>query len=119
MEKKITKRDNFNEIIKIATEIGRTDLVEFATHEIELLDKKKASDTKTKNQVENEGIKNTIIQTLGTLDKLSSIPEIQSANKELGELSNQKMSSLLTQLVNSEILVKEYVKKKAYFKLND
>lgn len=119
MEKKITKKDNFNEIIKIATEIGRTDLVEFAKHEIALLDKKKASDTKSKNQVENEGIKNTIIQTLGTLGKLSSIPEIQSANEELGKLSNQKISSLLTQLVNSEILVKEYVKKKAYFKLND
>ena len=119
MEKKITKRDNFNEIIKIATEIGRTDLVEFAKHEIELLDKKKSSDTKSKNQVENESIKNTIIQTLGTLGKLSNIPEIQSANEELGKLSNQKISSLLTQLVNSEILVKEYVKKKAYFKLND
>ena len=119
MEKKITKRDNFNEIIKIATEMGRPDLVEFATHEIALLDKKKASDTKSKNQVEIEGIKNTIIQTLGTLDKLSSIPEIQSANEEVGKWSNQKISSLLTQLVNSEILVKEYVKKKAYFKLND
>ena len=119
MEKKITKRDNFNEIIKIATEIGRTDLVEFAKHEIELLDKKKSSDTKTKNQIENEGIRNVIVETLRTAGKLLNIPEIQSANKELGELSNQKITSLLTQLVNSKIIVKEYVKKKAYFKLND
>ena len=119
MEKKITKRDNFNEIIKIATELGRTDLVEFAKHEIELLDKKKSSDTKTKNQVENDNLKNVIVETLGTLGKASNIPEIQSANKELGELSNQKITSLLTQLVNSKTIVKEYVKKKAYFKLND
>ena len=50
MEKKITKRDNFNEIIKIATELNRKDLVEFATHEIELLDRKKSTDTKSKTQ---------------------------------------------------------------------
>ena len=55
--KKITKKDNFNEIIKVATELGRTDLVEFATKEIALLEKKSANKAPTKTQVANESFK--------------------------------------------------------------
>lgn len=115
MEKKITKRDNFNEIIKIATELNRKDLVEFATHEIELLDRKKSTDTKTKVQVENEGLKNVIVDTLTELGKFVTITELQNANTELATLSNQKISALLKQLVDTEIVKKQIDKKKAYF----
>lgn len=116
MEKRITKRDNFNEIIKIATEIGRTDLVEFANHEIELLDKKKSSDTKTKNQVANDGIMGIIVDTLvANKGTKMTITDIQSANTDLSELSNQKMSALLKKLVDNETISKVIDKKKAYF----
>ena len=115
MEKKITKRDNFNEIIKIATELNRKDLIEFATHEIELLDRKKSNDTKTKVQVENEGLKNVIVDTLTELNKFVTITELQNANTELATLSNQKISALLKQLVDTEVVKKQIDKKKAYF----
>lgn len=42
-EKKITKRDNFNEIIEILEDADRQDLIDVMKHEIELLDKKAAS----------------------------------------------------------------------------
>jgi hypothetical protein len=115
MEKKITKRDNFNEIIKIATELNRKDLIEFATHEIELLDRKKSNDTKTKVQVENEGLKNVIVDTLTELGKFVTITELQNANEELAQLSNQKISALLKQLFDNKVINKKVEKKKAYF----
>ena len=115
MEKKITKRDNYNEIIKIATELNRKDLVEFAEHEIELLDKKKANDTKTKTQVENEILKTEIVATLTNLAKFATINEIIEANEKFANLSNQKMSALLKQLVDTNTITKVVVKKKALF----
>lgn len=114
-EVKKTKRVFYNEIVELGKELGRTDLVEFATHEIELLDKKKSSDTKSKNQIANEGIKEVIVNTLEDLGKFATISEIQSANTELSELSNQKISALLKQLVDSEVVKKQIDKKKAYF----
>ena len=39
--KKLTKKDYFKELKEIVTEIGRTDLVDFIDHEVELLSKKK------------------------------------------------------------------------------
>ena len=114
-EVKKTKRDFYNEIVEIAKNLGKEDLVEFATHEIELLDKKKSSDVKSKNQIANEGIKEVIVNTLEDLGKFATISEIQSANAELSELSNQKISALLKQLVDSEVVKKQIDKKKAYF----
>jgi uncharacterized protein YqeY len=117
MEKKITKRDNFNEIIKIATEIGRQDLVEFATKEIALLDKKKASGALNKNQIANEEIKKVIVDTLATFENGATIVEMQGANEDLGKLSNQKISALLKQLVDSGVITRTMVNKKATFKV--
>lgn len=117
MEKKITKRDNFNEIIKIATELGRQDLVAFATYEIELLDRKKANEKKTENQKANDKTLEVIVATLTDLAKASTITEIQNANAELAELSNQKISALLKKLVDTNVVEKTFDKRKAYFKL--
>jgi hypothetical protein len=67
----------------------------------------------TKTQVANEGIKETIMATLG--DEPMTISDIQDANEELAELSNQKVSALLSDLVNAGKVVRTVVKRKAYF----
>lgn len=115
MEKKITKKDMFKEVIALATENGRQDIVDFANHEIELLDRKKSSDTKSKTQIENESTKKVIVKTLTELAKFVTITELQNANEELSQLSNQKISALLKQLVDTKVIKKEIDKKKAYF----
>jgi len=115
MEKKITKKDMFKEVIALATENGRQDIVDFANHEIELLDRKKSSDTKSKTQIENESIKKVIVETLTELAKFVTITELQNANEDLSQLSNQKISALLKQLVDTEVIKKQIDKKKAYF----
>ena len=42
MEKKVTKRENFEAIIAVLNEAGREDLAKVVAHEIELLDNKAA-----------------------------------------------------------------------------
>lgn len=113
MEKKITKRMVLDHIIE--NYANDTMVLEYAKHEIELLDNKKASNTKSKTQIENEGLKEVIVKTLTDLAKFVTITELQNANSELAELSNQKVSALLKQLVDSQVIRKEIDKKKAYF----
>lgn len=114
--KKLTKKDYFKELREMVEEIGRTDLVDFIDHEIELLTKKGSKSTPTKTQVENEAIKEKIVATLVELGKYATITEIQGANPELADLSNQKISALLKQLVDNGVVNKVIDKKKAYFK---
>lgn len=115
-EKKLTKRDVLNYMIKT---YGNDEMVvAYATHEIELLDRKASVKTPSKVQVENENIKGVILNVLTELAKPSTITEIQNANPELAVLSNQKMSALLTQLKNADKIVKTVDKKKAYFSIN-
>lgn len=78
-------------------------------------EKKNSAEKKpTATQVENEGIKNIILETLG--EKSMTISEIQKANAELGERSNQKISALLKQMIDNGSIVREEIKRKAYFK---
>ncbi len=112
--KKMTKKDYFNVIKGLVSD--RQDLVDFIDHEIELLSKKSSKTAPTKTQVENEKLKEKIVATLVELNKYATITEIQEANVELAELSNQKVSALLKQLVDTKIVEKMIDKKKAYFK---
>lgn len=112
--KKLTKKDYFNELKVLVAD--RQDLVDFIDHEIELLSKKSSRTTPTKTQVENEKIKEKIVTTLVELDKYATITDIQNANTELADLSNQKISALLKQLVDNKVIEKVIDKKKAYFK---
>ena len=117
MTKKITKRDRFNQLLAVAEVKENPALVEFIKHELELLEKKNSSDKKpTATQVANEGIKEVILDTLSA-DKGLTITEMQKANAELADLSNQKISALIRQLIADNLVVKEEIKRKAYFKL--
>ena len=78
-------------------------------------EKKNSAEKKpTATQIANEGIKGVILETLG--EKSMTITEMQKANSELAELSNQKISALIGQMVKSGSVVREEIKRKAYFK---
>ena len=113
MEKKITKR----QVLEYMLEKYSNDemVVAYANHEIELLDNKKVSRTLTKTQVANNELKEIIVNTLTDLAKKVTIKELQNADSQLAELSNQKISALLKQLVDTQVISKEIVKKVAYF----
>ena len=115
-EKKLIKKDYFYMLREIVISMERQDLVDFIDNEIELLNKKSSRTTLTQTQKENETLKEKIVSTLTELGKYATITEIQQTNPELADLSNQKMSALLKQLVDTKIVDKIIEKKKAYFK---
>jgi ribosome-binding ATPase YchF (GTP1/OBG family) len=115
MEKKMTKRDMFNDIIAIATELNRTDLVEFANHEIELLNKRAERNTLTKTQKENLELVEKVYEVIAALAKPVTITEIQATNEEFSTLSNQKISALLKKLVDAKRVIKVVEKNKSFY----
>ena len=118
--KKMTKKETINLLIDVL--MGNKEIedmqifVDFLVHERELLEKKSSKSSQTKTQKDNEIIKEKIVATLQELGKYSTITEIQNANAELSEYSNQKISALLKQLVDDKTIEKMIDKKKAYFK---
>ena len=114
---KVTKRMRFEQIKSLVSD--NEELVAFIDHEIELLNKKNSRTGKpTKTQVENEAIKNTIFNTLQATGKPMTVTQLL-ATEELNGLSNQKVSALLTQLRESNKVVRTVEKKVAYYSINE
>lgn len=112
--KKVTKRDNFLTIRGIAAELGRTDLVEFCDHEMELLNKKHAkSGTPTKAQLENELVKGRISSALASAAEPMRSTALAS---EVG-ISVQKCTALLSQMVKAGTVKRDEDKKVTTFTL--
>lgn len=110
MEKKITKRDNFNAIIEVLTDAGRKDLANVIKHEIELLDNKaaKAKATAAKKKVEGDALRDAVQAVL--TDELATIKEItEKVEFEGFDGSQAKVQYRLNALVNAGIAVKEQV----------
>ena len=116
MANKITKKEMFT-MIKAQVK-DNAEMVAFIDHEIELLDKKASSKKATKTQKANVGIKSTILAILEGA-KPMTVTEMQGASAELGELSNQKVSALVRQLVEAGEVVKTIDKKVSRFSLAD
>lgn len=104
----MTKKEMFTKIASVCA--NDNEIVDFCNHEIELLVKKNSykSTKPTKAQIENENLKNEI---LTVLDKPMTATEIGSA---VG-ISVNKASALLTQLKEDNSVVREVIKRKAYF----
>ena len=116
MANKITKKEMFT-MIKAQVK-DNAEMVAFIDHEIELLDKKASNKKATKTQEANVGIKSTILAVLEG-GKSMTVTEMQGASAELGELSNQKVSALVRQLVEAGKVAKTIDKKVSRFSLAD
>ena len=112
---KVTKKDMFEMIKGVAGVAENEDMVAFIDHEIELLNKKSANKKATKTQEENVGFKAEIKAVLTS--EGATVTEIQGKSEVLASLSNQRVSALLRQLVESGEVVKSTDKKKSYFAL--
>jgi hypothetical protein len=111
--KKLTKKEKYGMVLDYIKDNEM--LVEFIENEINLLTKKASSSSKSKNQLENENIKEKLVAILNELDNPITITDLQKANSEMGAYSNQKISALLTQLVNEKRVYRIVDKKKTYF----
>ena len=109
MEKKITKRDNFNAIIEVLTDAGREDLANVIKHEIELLDNKaaKAKATAAKKKTEGDALSDAVAAVL--TDEFCTIADITEKVVFDGEVSTAKVQYRLNDLVKRGIAAKEQV----------
>ena len=115
MEKKITKKDRFVQLLAIDEVSVNADLVDFIKHEIELLNKKSARSGSSKTQKENTEIKKSLLIELAEIGKAVTVTEFMKASDYAGEFSNQKISALLKQLVETGEVTKITEKGKSYF----
>lgn len=116
MANKITKREVIGMMMKEEVVKANPTYVAYLENELALLDKKAQNKKATKTQEQNVGIKATILEVLGTIGS-GTVTDIQNGNEELSALSNQKVSALVRQLVESGEVVKTTDKKKSIFSL--
>lgn len=118
MANKITKREVINTMLADVAINGNATYVAYLENELALLDKKASNKKATKTQEQNVGIKAIILDVLAEIGS-GTVTAMQSANAELGALSNQKVSALVRQLVESGEVVKTTDKKVSIFSLAD
>jgi hypothetical protein len=112
--KKLTKKEKFAMIKEYITDNEM--LMEFIDNEINLLTRKASSSAKSKNQVENDNIKEKIVELLKSTNMQYTITEFQNAFEDMKTYSNQKLSALFTQLYKENQIERIVDKKKTYFK---
>ena len=117
--RKPTKRDRFNALLNIDAVKNDADLVAFIEHQIEVLDKKNTAERKPPlKQVENAGFKADIVAYMEpnvqylSADIAKSVPSIVAAG-----ISPNRVTAMLTQLVNDGALVRNEDKRKNYYSL--
>lgn len=115
MTNKMTKRDYFNRLLSYAHDEDK----DFIVHELELLDKKNSAERKpTAKQVENAGFKADIVgwmeqgQQYVVADIVKGVPSIVAAG-----ISANRVTAMMTQLVNDGSVVKTVDKRKSYYSL--
>lgn len=117
--KKLTKKEMFCNL-KANYNLTAEEIA-FIDHEIEMLDKRNSvkSDKPTAKQTENEGYKDAILDYLTDhSDEKFTITDLWKNVPELAEnpdMSNQRISSLVRQLLLENLVVREEIKRKAYF----
>ena len=116
MERKTTKREMFN-IIKTAM-ADNAEVVAFVDHELELLARKNSAERKpTVNQLDNKKIKKVVLEGIGTNSyTITEIIKNVLADTEWADLTCSRMTAIATQMAEDGDLIREVVKRKAYYK---
>ena len=129
-ENQKTKKDFFNELRKVVAD--NQELVNFIDKEIELLNKKNSSKSRTPK--ENEEIKKILLEELARIGKPITITDLMASSerirnytytiKESGEekekhLTTQKITPIFTSLIKTQEITRTDDKKKSYYSINN
>jgi hypothetical protein len=91
--------------------------IDFINHEMELLSKKNSGEKKpTATQVANEALKVAIHEGMQD-NRLYTVTEVIKEIPAVAGLTNQKVSPLMNQMVESGLLTKTVEKRRSYFKV--
>lgn len=122
-EKKLTKREKYEIAIEMAEKNGNDMLVEFFTHEIELLTNKSGKSSAKKNE-EQEAFMDVIRDVLAEAPNPMQCGAIAKDERVLGfewadgkETSPQRVSAMLKKMVDCGDVNKVVDKKITYFSL--
>ena len=116
MANKITKREVIGMMMNEEVVKANPTYVAYLENELALLNKKAQNKKATKTQEQNVSIKATILEVLAIIGS-GTVTDIQNGNEELSALSNQKVSALVRQLVESGEVIRTTDKKKSIFSL--
>ena len=117
MEKtKVTRRvlvGKLKELVEGVDVEYKAELLEFLDKEDKALVRKASKPTKA--QLANEPLKEAVLAVLARAEKPLGVKEIQAADEAFADLSNQKVTALVTALVKAGRIVKTEDKKKALY----
>lgn len=113
---KKTKSEIIMEMLENVTIQGNPEWVSFLTNEGMLLEKKKASKKPTPKQTENESIKSEILNVLGDGSE-KTVKEVRELLES--DISSQKATALIRQLVEAGKVTRFEEKRVAYFRINN
>jgi hypothetical protein len=115
---KLTKAQKFAMLRAIPAVAENPVLVEFIDHEVELLSKKNSAEKKpTAQQTANAGIQSAILSAMSAEpNRLFTITELIKSVPECAELTNQRVSALVRQLVDAGKVERTEEKRKAFFR---
>ena len=117
MEKKITKREVINTMLADVNVKGNEMYVAYLQNELALLDKKAERKGKSADEIaQTNAIKSAITETLATIGS-GTVTDIQKANSDLAEYTNQKLSAMLKGLITDGVVNKTVEKGKSVFSL--
>lgn len=117
---KLTKAQKFAMIANIPEVANNPVLAEFIAHEVELLTKKNSADKKpTAQQEANATIKADILALMeANPNQLFTVSELLKKVPNLPDtMTNQRMSALVRQMVDSGSVKRTEDKRKAFFSL--
>jgi len=113
---KLTKKDKFEMLANLPAVQSDPVLSEFIAHEMELLSKKNSAEKKpTAQQVANVGIQTAILNGM-EVGKAYTITDLIKSVPECADLTNQRVSALVRQMVDGGSVERFEEKRKAYFR---
>lgn len=116
MATKMTKRDYFNTLLTIEEVKANDALVKFIEHELELLAKKNSAEKKpTATQQANIAIKDAIYNGMQE-NRLYTITELVKEIPECNDLTGQRVSALVHQMIDDGLVERIEEKRKALFR---
>lgn len=111
----MTKKEMFANIATLLAD--NAEVVDFCNHEITLLESRKSGGN-SKKTAESEAREALVLEVLTAIGEKVTVTElIASAENEVKEYTNQRVSAILRKLVDAKKVVKTIEKKKAYFEV--
>ena len=113
--KKLTKRDYFNTLLSLEQVASKEELVDFINHELELLERKNSAIRKpTPKQMENTSVKEVILESMEP-GRPYTITELIKEVPVIEDFTNQRVSSLVRQLMENGSVIRTEEKGRAFF----